>query len=291
MTHITIEPELIDQELERVALSVGIPPRPGILAELSIEAKKDDPDFQHIEKLVSTDVGLSATLLKTINSPFYGLRNKVSSVKQAISILGLTTLSRIVTGMALRNSFSAGTQLSMERFWDASAKVALVSAHIAKQLPGVNKDEAYTFGLFQDCGIPVLMQRFPAYKQTLGLANQSVTIKFTEIEDNAHGTNHGTIGYLLAKSWSLPDTITKAIRFHHEHAMLGEKQDVLPHESQNLVALALVAERAIQLHSGLNQTAEWIKGGPAVLAHLGLLQAEFDDMVEDIKQTLDESSV
>ncbi|MHB9119371.1 MAG: HDOD domain-containing protein [Burkholderiales bacterium] len=284
------EPELLDQELERVALSVGIPPRPGVLIELSAEAKKDEPDFQHIEKRVSADVGLSAALFKTINSPFYGLRNKATTVKQAINLLGLSALLRMITGMALRNSFAGTNQISMERFWDASAKVALVTSYIAKQLPGMIRDEAYTFGLFQDCGIPVLMQRFPAYKETLGLANQSVSRKFTEIEDEIHGTNHATIGFLLAKSWRLPETVTKAIRFHHEHAMLVGEQDDLPVESQNLVALALLAERAIQLHSGRSQTAEWVKGGPLVLAHLGLSDAEFNEIEEEIKQILDKDT-
>lgn len=282
------ELDLIDQELERVALSVGIPPRPTVLIELSQEAKKDEPDFHRIEKLVSTDVALSASLLKTINSPFYGLRSKASTVKQAIAILGLTTLSRLVTGMAVRNVFTGGNQVSMERFWDASAKVASVTSYVAKQLPGMNKDEAYTFGLLQDCGIPILMQRFPEYKQTLGLANQLLNKKFTAVEDEVHGTNHATMGYLLARSWSLPEAITKAIRFHHEFAMLEGKQELLPEEGQNFVSLALLAERAIQLHSGLSQSVEWIKGGPLVLAHVGLSEQEFDGMVEDIKQMLDE---
>ncbi|MEI6701906.1 MAG: HDOD domain-containing protein [Deltaproteobacteria bacterium] len=108
--------ELLDKEMERVAQSIGIPACPAILLELSEETKKADPDFQKVEKLVSKDVGLSATLLKTINSPFYGLRNKISSVSQAVGLLGLSTLSSTISGLVLRNVFSCKDQVSMERF-------------------------------------------------------------------------------------------------------------------------------------------------------------------------------
>lgn len=282
------EPELLDQELERVALGLTIPPRPTILQNLTNETKKDEPDFHKIEQLILSDVSLSATLLKTINSPFYGLRNKASSVKQAISMLGLATLTRVTSGMMLRKVFPSTGQVNMERFWDASAKVALTTSYIAKQLPGLNKDEAYTFGLFQDCGIPLLMQRFPDYKETLAIANQSLNRKFTEIEDEHYNTNHATMGYLMTKSWNLPENLSKAIRFHHDHSLLAESHNGLSLESQNLIALALLAEHAIQLISGMSKSVEWLKGGSLVLDHLGISEAEFDEIVADIKNVLEQ---
>ncbi|MBY0577682.1 MAG: HDOD domain-containing protein [Burkholderiales bacterium] len=281
------ETQLLDHEMERVLGSVGIPPRPTILMELDSEVKKDDPDFRKIERLVSSDVGLSASLLKTVNSPFFGLHNKATTISQAVSVLGLSTLARTITCLMLRKVFATAGQISMERFWDASAKVAMATAYIAKQLPGMNRDEAYTFGLFQDCGIPVLMQRFPDYKQTLGIANQSVDRKFTDIEEEHCQTTHSTVGYLLTKSWNLPQTLSSAIRFHHEYDLLAESQSLIAQESQNLVALALLAERAIQLHSGLSNSVEWRKGGEIVLHHLGLSESEFEDIVDDVKHFLD----
>lgn len=284
------ETELVDTELERVAISIGIPPCPAILLDLAAQVKSDDPDFGKIEQLVTKDVGLSATLLKTVNSPFYGLRAKVSTVKQAITMLGLSMLSRTVTGLVLRNSFASKDQISMERFWDTSAKVAIASSFIAKQLPGMNRDEAYTFGLFQNCGIPILMLRFPEYKQTLGMANNSVDRGFTEVEDAAHGTDHATIGYLMTKSWNLPEQLSSAIRFHHDYAMLCDAASKLAPQSQNLIAIGLLADHAVYLHSGQkgqNFSQEWLKGSDAALAHLGLSENEFEELYQDAKQILD----
>lgn len=282
------EEERIDQEMEHMLKSIGIPPRPTILVDLDAEARKAEPNFRKIEQLVASDVGLSATLLKTVNSPFYGLRNKASTISQAISVLGLSTLTRTVTGLLLRQVFSKPGQIDMERFWDASAKIALITSHVARKLPGMNRDEAHTFSLFQDCGIPVLVQKFPDYKATLGIANQSRDRTFTAIEDERHQTNHATIGYLLAKSWNLPKNLCSAIRFHHDFEMISESHAILPTESQNLIAIALLAERIIQLHSGKAASAEWDKGGKAALHHLGLSQEEFDEIADDAGSLLDQ---
>lgn len=281
------EQELLDQEMEKVIGSVGIPPRPTMLIELDAEIRKDEPIYRKIEQLVSSDVGLSAALLKTVNSPFFGLRSKATTISQAISVLGLSALARTITGLKLRQVFAKAGQIDMESFWDASAKVAMMTSHIAEQLPGMNRDEAYTFGLFQNCGIPILMQRFPDYKKTFGAAERSMDRKFTEIEDECYQTNHATVGYLLAKNWNLPNTLSSAIRFHHEYDLLSESQSLLPVEGQHLVALALLAERAIQLHAGLSDSAEWHKGGQIALRHLGLSTDEFGEIVDDAKAFLD----
>lgn len=281
--------EMLDQEMERVALSIGIPACPGILLELTEETKKEEPDFAKVESLVSKDVGLAATLLKTINSPFYGLRNKISSVSQAVSLLGLSMLSTTISGLVLRNVFSGKDQVSMERFWDSSAKFAMATKFIANRIHGINRDDAYTYGLFQNCGIPILIQRFPDYKQTLDKANNSSEGKFTDIEDDIHGTDHATIGYLMSKSWNLPDVTTNAIRFHHEYAVLSEQQAKLSSESQNLIALGLLADHAVHLSSGSqkNFSLEWNKGGTLALAQLGLSEVDFDDICEDIASLIE----
>ena len=281
--------ELIDKEMERVAQSIGIPACPGILLELSEETKKEDPDFQKVEKLVSKDVGLSATLLKTINSPFYGLRNKISSVSQAVGLLGLSTLSSTISGLVLRNVFSCKDQVSMERFWDSSAKFAMATKFLAKKIPGLNKDDAYTYGLFQNCGIPILIQKYPDYKETLDKANNQSEGKFTDVEDDAHGTDHATVGYLMTKSWNLPEVTTNAVRFHHEYSMLSEKQTKVSTESLNLIALGLLADRAVHLCSGAdkNFSLEWTKGGALALTQLSMSETDFADICEDMADIIE----
>ena len=283
------ESELLDKEMERVAQSIGIPACPAILLELSEETKKEEPDFVKVEKLVSRDVGLSATLLKTINSPFYGLRNKISSVSQAVGLLGLSSLSSTISGLVLRNVFSCKDQVSMERFWDSSAKFAMATMFLAKKISGLNKDDAYTYGLFQNCGIPILIQKYPDYKETLAKANNQSVGKFTDIEDDAHGTDHATVGYLMTKSWNLPEVATDAVRFHHEYSVLSEEQTKVSTASLNLIALGLLADRAVHLCSGAdkNFSLEWAKGGALALTQLNMSETDFADMCEDMADIIE----
>lgn len=289
-----------DHELEQTILNLGIPPCPAILFAIAAEARLDEPDLQKIEKLICADVSLSAALIKTVNSPFYGLRSKVHSVMQAIHLLGMSSLSLMVTGMIFRETLKGLSKVSMVRFWDASSKVATISSYIAGRLPyisyehmqrKIDKDEAYTYGLFQDCGIPIMFNYHPEYRATLGEANKSTDLKFTEIEDRKYVNNHTKIGYVLAKSWGLSDAMTQAIRYHHEHTMLTNDETFLSNESKDFIAVALLAEKAIQIITGLNQTCEWMKGGQWVMRHFGLSEYEFESIIDGIRTLYEEGSL
>ena len=291
---------LIDQELEQTILNLGIPPCPEILLAISAESGKIEQNLQKIEKLISADVGLSAALIKTVNSPFYGLRSKVNSVMQAIHLLGMSNLSLMVTGMVLRDVLQGISKINMVRFWDASSKVAIISSYLAGRLPYINnvnmqrqidKDEAYTYGLFQDCGISIMFNYHPEYGSVLGLANRTADQKFTDIEDRKYINNHTKIGSVLAKSWGLPESMTQAIRYHHEHAALAQDPEFLSIESRDFIALALLAEKAIQIITGYNQTCEWEKGGQWVLQHFGLSELDFETIIAGIYTLYAEGSL
>jgi HD-like signal output (HDOD) protein len=221
--------------------------------------------------------------LKTVNSPFYGLIDKLSTVQQAIDLLGLVMLSRTISELVLKQMSLTRDRLSMERFWDSSGKLASAAAVLALRLrvPEINREAAYTYGLFQNCGIPVLMQRFPDYKQTLALANQSADRMFTAIEDERHGANHATTGYLLTKSWHLTATISHAIRYHHDYSVFSAPEGTHPPEALKLIALGMLADYAVQTVFGQNFSLEWQKGGAAALAHLGLDAQRFDEILAE----------
>jgi HD-like signal output (HDOD) protein len=164
-------PSPVDALLESSLKDIGIPPRPAILQRISDEMLKDEPDFRRLANIIGADVSLAAGLIKTANSPFFGSRNRVRSVNEALVMLGLDVASRAIAGLILRKVFPAS--LHLERFWDASARIARLSGWLAKRV-GHNKlrqDDAYTFGLFRDCGIPVLLMRFPGYNKVLAAAN------------------------------------------------------------------------------------------------------------------------
>lgn len=279
-----LQPDAPVEELyARTVLDIGIPPRPVILDVLAQELRNSEPDFQRIAQHVAEDVSLSAGIIKTANSPFFGFRIRARTVAHALTMLGLDVASKAIAGVALRNAFPPSP--SLERFWDASARIAEYSGYLVDALgvrDEVRADDAYTFGLFRDCGMPVLMRKFPAYRDTLARANTDAEKRFTSVEEEDFPTNHALVGCMLAQSWSLPEEICQAIRHHHDYLLLQTGAASLPPASARLIALAQLAEHIHQQHSGMNQTQEWAKLGPSCIRVLKFDMTNFGVLSETV---------
>jgi HD-like signal output (HDOD) protein len=271
---------LSEAEMEKTLKGISIPPRPQVLVKLGKEMSKDDPDPQVIVRLISADVGLSAAVLKTVNSPFFGLASKISSVGNAVSLMGMRTAGQIVTGLVLRNAV-AGDNRSLERFWDSAEKVAGIAAYVASTLPRGPRDDAYSFGLFRDIGIPILMQKFPDYRQTLAAAEVDREHPMTWVEDERHATNHATLGYLIGKGWFLPATLCEAILYHHDPLVFDDAETISP-QALTLVAIAHLAEHFNDEYVRMRTNPEWDRMGARVLNHLGLSDTEYLDLREEL---------
>ncbi len=272
-------PDTIESRMKIELRGIGIPPRPTILQKIEQEVAKNEPDFLRLAATIGADVGLSAALIKTANSPFFGIGKKVRSIQEAMLLLGLKLIVQTVAGLSLQNTFKHVP--NMERFWDASASIARVSSWLARQL-GTNcrirPEDAYTFALFRDCGIPVLMIPFPEYRAILGKANSENKKSFTDIEDELLSINHAIVGSELTEDWLLPEDICQAIRAHHDRSVLeANPENPVSPSACKLIAISHLAEHLIQISTGLTQTNEWAKMGAASLATLSLSP---EDVVE-----------
>ncbi|MFH2134080.1 MAG: HDOD domain-containing protein [Pseudomonadota bacterium] len=272
----TLNPTPVDQMVEKAVLDLGIPPCPAILNRFMVEARKDEPDYHRLASIICSDVSLSASLIKTANSPYFGARQRVRSINEALVVLGLNIASRAVAGIILRKSFP--DLPNMERFWDASSRFARLSGWLVLQLdhPELTAEDAYTFGLFRDCGIPVLLKRLPSYSSVLNSANNEVELDFTQIEDAVLPTNHAMVGCVLAQSWWLPEELCLAIRHHHDRAVLLTTAAPPPLLSRKLIAVTQLAEYLVQQQLGLSLTQEWGKLGTACLNLLNLDESQLD---------------
>jgi HD-like signal output (HDOD) protein len=93
---------------------IRLPSCPVILTRLLREMRADDPDFSVVAKLISSDVKLAGEMIRTVNSPFYGLQVKVASVQQALNLIGLRNTTQLVTGLLLRDAFASGATKRMQ---------------------------------------------------------------------------------------------------------------------------------------------------------------------------------
>ena len=272
--------------LEQNIKAIDIPPRPMIIDRIRSAMNEDVPNFKFVGQLVSADVGLAAGLIKTANSPYFGYQTRARSVDEALMMLGLDISCRAIATICLHQAFPNGAHY--ERFWDASARIAALSGWLARQIrrPNLRPDDAYTFGLFRDCGIVVLLRRFPLYKDTLARANNEAVLPFTAVELQDFPTDHATIGCLLAQNWWLSNGICQAIRYHHDQPAIELFESGLPLASRYLVAISQLAEHLLQKVSGASHTEEWAKLGPSCLRLLNLDATDLPEIYEEASLVL-----
>jgi HD-like signal output (HDOD) protein len=278
--------EVLNREAEQIVKDIGIPPCPMILTKLMQEMRSDDPDFAKLGKLIGGDVSLAASMLKTVNSPFYGLSRKATSVQQAIALLGLRHVAELVSGLLLRQAFPGGTSELMDEFWEASTGIAQISALLVRHFKHVDRDGLQTFGLFRDCGMLAMMQKFENYEPVFAGARPREDASVTASEDLRHAINHAWVGYQMAKTWLLPDEVCLAVLRHHDYTELQTNGTGIPISSLQHIALTLAAESIFVKQERGETSAEWALGSAFALHQMGMTQADLDEIAGTITSEL-----
>jgi len=261
-----------------------IPPQPKILMELKSCGGKIDK----IIELIEEDAGISAGVIKTINSPLYALRARVNSISKAVQLLGLDSILSIVNALALRASISNDMQTQMEEFWDSSTDVAKAAGAIATQTKLCNRDTAYTAGLFHNCGIPLLLQKHKNFYDILKNAYEDDKGEFIEIERSAFKIDHAFVGYKVCKLWNLSERVCLAIRYHH-HGNAFLKSDKFNQDLKVLGATLMLAEHIAETHrtlGGKEEDKDWTLFGENVLDVLDMNKDDYENTKEYIHETV-----
>lgn len=268
----------IDREIDN-AKSAGplqgivIQPCPALLTDLRVEFNREDPEPATIARIASRDVAMAAALIKVANSPIYARSRPAATVAEAVALLGISQTVSILTGFLLRETIQVKSPL-LEHFWETSTRRAYAMGYIARQMYGVNADIAHTCGLFCNVGIPVMLQGIKGYEATLSHALAQTEKTVTEVENEAHRTDHAVLGAIVAKTWRLSPDVAHAVRLHHDFTVL--KDHNIPAKVRTLVAMALLAEHLVALHEGVQQHREWDLHGAECLAHLHVSEEEIE---------------
>ncbi|MGE5027001.1 MAG: HDOD domain-containing protein [Betaproteobacteria bacterium] len=274
-----MKPSLTDTEqLQlRVLLDNGIkiPPQPSILTEIERLLGQPQVHMGNVAALVAKDAGLAAMVFKIISSPVYGVRKPAESLEKAISVIGLKQLANIIKCAALRTALGDSAH-DLKWFWDHSMDVAQLASIIAWKLRTVCNifpDQAYMAGLFQECGVPILMQRFPDYSRTLHLSTSKAWPELAQ--ENLHfKTDHCVTGSLLARYWHLPDFICQAVRFHHD----------IPSTEHKATTMVAILQMAVHIHNVYAQNTDfaWEKNRIPVLEELGISVEGLKEFEEEV---------
>jgi HD-like signal output (HDOD) protein len=281
-----VDTDVVSQETAQLVKEIGIPPCPRVLVEFMAEAAKDDPDFRRLSHLINKDVALAASVLKTVNSPFFGLGRKARTVQDALTMLGVNQASRLIAGLLLRQAFAQSQAPAMYEFWDSSAKIGLITGYLARELATVQLDEAHTFALFRDCGVPVLLTRYPEYEQLLAMTRNENERRRSEIERSRYGFDHALVGATLAQTWHLPKEMWQAIRVHNQYTETDFGGDPSNERFSSRIALALLAEQLYRIHRGCFDAESWVDEENFITQVIGPMDGRLDPLANDIERLL-----
>jgi HD-like signal output (HDOD) protein len=179
-----------------------------LITELS--SKLNDPDInpKDISRLIITDQGLTSFILKRVNSPYYGLVQKVDNIFNAIVILGYNEIYRIV--MEERTS-KIGIRPSREE-WIHANLTSTIAAYLASTSRiGVPGGTMVTLGMLHDIARTILSQSLPQPENGFSPDPRERLRQETEF----YGIDHATLGGILAKRWQMPERLSHAIHRHH----------------------------------------------------------------------------
>lgn len=226
----------------------SLPALPFAVKKLCRLAEDQEADIQTIGKVILDDEALTARILRVANSAFYGLSRRISSVSEAVVILGFQAVKNLALGVTVFGYMGEGddaSPLNRMAFWRHSLGVASGARQLAKWYDLQDSDETFTAGLLHDIGKIVLLEHLPEqYAQVLD-KTASGSDSLSVLEKEAFGMNHSEVGRELCQYWKIPEVLSQAVADHHRLFKAGRmvgKKDRLAYVTQIADNVAKIAQ-------------------------------------------------
>ncbi|EGF30981.1 putative HD domain protein [Oxalobacteraceae bacterium IMCC9480] len=194
-----------------------LPSPPLIVMELLNIVDQDNLDIAVLAGKVSQDMALTAKTLRLANSAYFATAVKVTTIHQAITLLGFQNVRTLITKAALTGCFPERTCKGFDHtvFWRHSSDASVAAGILARHI-GMHPDIAMTAALLHDIGRLVLVSCFPdEYARVLARYHEHGGA-LIDAERDILDIDHAEAGELLAISWNFSDTMRLAIAGHHE---------------------------------------------------------------------------
>jgi len=222
----TMRDLLANQALKTIVSRLrSIPSLPTIYDELTAALRLEDPSLAQIERIISKDVAMAAKILQLANSAFIGASGRVSSLLQAVSLIGTETVRTLVLSVHVFSHFDGNSEVApyLPALWDHSVAVAALAKQIAsfEGCPKAMVEESCTAGLLHDIGKVVLLAEMPREYRPILMSDPGGIVA---LELEHLGCTHAQVGAYLMSIWGLPVPLVHAVAFHHCPAETAETQ-------------------------------------------------------------------
>jgi len=197
----------------------SLPSLPDLYLKLQEQLRCPDIKIERISSIIASDVGMTAKVLQLVNSPFFGITNRIKDPGHAVRMLGLNTIKTLVLSVHIFSMFDTNKLkgFPIKHLKEHSMNVAAYAKKIAEMETGEKKvsEDAFIHGMLHDCGKIILIERLTEkYRKVLDLA-KTQKISIYEAEKNIFGATHADVGAYLLGLWGMPDPMLETIVFHH----------------------------------------------------------------------------
>lgn len=259
---------------------ITIPPQPRVVQELRQSLAAGVSDVRVLARIISQDPGIVAMLFKVSQSVVFRRFKPFHSIENVLMAMGLQQAGNFVSAVALTGLLPAKhNRKAFEAYWarsQAISELAMLIADERVQVCNVFPDQACLAGIFHDCGVAVLMQRFSTYCKDMRLDISGGWVDL-HAEDARFNADHCVIGYLVGRHWQLPDFICDAIRYHHD---IGQME---PHAARTMVAILQLANYIYYSNQHLDYP-DWDSIKDAVMDELGLGEETLPEFMDIIRE-------
>ena len=246
------------EELKKRILSnlSGLPPMPQIVFKAHEIMEDPNSGTKKVAELIETDQAIAAKVLKMANSAYYGMSGKVSSIQHAAVVLGDKALGELVTlagTSSLLSNKLYGYAMDSGELWRHSMTVAFGSKIMAQRYMPQLENDAFSVGLIHDVGKLVLDRPVLNRKSVFDEFMDSGDKTFLSAENRILGFDHAEIGYDICQQWQIPDSLAKAIRYHHRPSAASDDSLVCIVSMADTIAnMAAAMSMAGRIQSGID---------------------------------------
>ncbi|MCK5310762.1 MAG: HDOD domain-containing protein [Desulfobacteraceae bacterium] len=249
-----------------------------------------DTTANDLNRVISLDPVLTGNVLKLINSAFYSMRDRVTSLTKAIIMLGMNTIKNLAISTAILGTLNKAKSVktsSIDAFWEHSICVGTAAKIIASmpELGLKNKDEFFVAGLLHDIGKIPLISCFPENYLLVEKAVHEEGVAIIRAENKFLNINHSQIGKKVAAKWGIAGSIYETICYHHFPFTI----DVDNTQVVQIVALADVLAKTLGKKASNELTEEpdivFNLNNTLLINMLDKMNIEYDSIAE-IKETI-----
>jgi diguanylate cyclase (GGDEF)-like protein len=203
---------------ERIEKCSSLPTLPSVALRVLELCQREQLDLNQIAEVISKDPALSAKLLRTANSPIFALRREVTTISNAVGLLGLNAIRTLVLSFSLTGSCQAGSRPSMSDYWRRSVLSALAAREMCQGSFTEIREEAFLCALLQDIGMLALAQVLGKQYTDIMTKAKRDHDKLIELEHAGFGADHAQVGAWLLERWRVPPILAQVVAGSHTPA-------------------------------------------------------------------------